>query len=388
MIYVVRNMEGRNLITISLCMIIRDEEKSLRRCLSSVQHIVDEIIIVDTGSKDRSKEIASELGAKVYDFTWIDDFAAARNYAFSKATAQYILWLDADDVVKEEDQHRFLRLKETLSPDVQTVTMPYHLSFDAKGNVTTSLRRNRLVRRDCQFKWIGAVHEYLEVWGKSLASDVCITHLKDKTYSDRNLKIYRAKQEKGEPFSPRDLYYFANELRDHQLYEEACKYYDQFLDTGKGWIEDNFQACLKLAECYERQGKPQEQLKALLRTLQYDRPRAQFCYRIGYYFHQKDQFKEAEYWYQQAIDRFDLAAARASLGMTNIAEGTWLPHLQLVLCYDKQGKYKEAHYHNELALNYSPAHPSMLYNRNYFKGILGDHYFELRVIDLAEREEE
>lgn len=379
-------MEGLYLITISLCMIIRDEEKSLHRCLSSVQHIVDEMIIVDTGSEDRSKEIATKMGAKVFDFTWINDFAAARNYAFSKATQDYILWLDADDVIKEEDQQRFLHLKATLSPDVQTVTMSYHLSYDAQGNATTSLRRNRLVRRDCQFRWIGAVHEYLEVWGKSFASDVCISHFKDKTYSDRNLKIYRAKQAKQEEFSPRDLYYFGNELRDHQIYEEACIYYEKFLATCKGWIEDNFQACLKLAECYERRGEQEQQYWALVRTLQYDTPRSQFCYRLGRYFHQRDRLTEAKYWYHQAIEVYDPKASTASLGVMNVSEATWLPHLQLVLCYDKQGKYEEAHIHNELALYYCPGHPSMLQNRTYFKGLLGENYLELRQITVTEKE--
>jgi Glycosyltransferases involved in cell wall biogenesis len=76
------------MVTISLCMIVKNEEAVLRRCLDSVKETVDEIIIVDTGSVDKTKEIAAEYTPKVYDFVWIDDFSAARNEAFSKATME------------------------------------------------------------------------------------------------------------------------------------------------------------------------------------------------------------------------------------------------------------------------------------------------------------
>lgn len=90
------------MITISLCMIVKNEEDVLERCLRSAEGVADEIIIADTGSTDQTKEIARRCGAKVYDFVWKDDFAAARNFAFSKATCDYLFWLDADDVVPEQ----------------------------------------------------------------------------------------------------------------------------------------------------------------------------------------------------------------------------------------------------------------------------------------------
>ena len=254
------------MITISLCMIVRDEEAVLGRCLDSVAPYVDEIVVVDTGSSDRTKEIARQYGANVYDFEWIDDFAAARNFAFSRATMDYILWLDADDYLKPEDGGRLADLKRTLDPAYNAVTMPYILSTDESGKPSFSLRRHRLVRRSCRFRWIGAVHEYLEVRGPVFHSDVCVTHAKEKPYTDRNLRIYRARQSRGEAFSPRDLYYFANELRDHGLYEEACDYYERFLHTGRGWVEDNIQACLKLADCYRQQNDERLEFAALCRS--------------------------------------------------------------------------------------------------------------------------
>ncbi|MDE6896493.1 MAG: glycosyltransferase family 2 protein, partial [Lachnospiraceae bacterium] len=88
------------MVTISLCMIVKNEEAVLGRCLDSVKDAVDEIIIVDTGSSDRTKEIAAEYTDKIYDFEWVNDFSAARNEAFSKAEMDYCMWLDADDILE------------------------------------------------------------------------------------------------------------------------------------------------------------------------------------------------------------------------------------------------------------------------------------------------
>ena len=93
-------------------MIVKDEEEVLERCLDSVKDVVDEIIIVDTGSTDKTKEIAYKFTDKVFDFEWINDFAAARNYSFSKATMEYCMWLDADDYIREEEREKILKLKE------------------------------------------------------------------------------------------------------------------------------------------------------------------------------------------------------------------------------------------------------------------------------------
>ena len=171
-----RSTMARQPITISLCMIVRNEENVIARCLDSVRDIVDEIIIVDTGSTDRTKEIVTHYTDKIYDFVWIDDFAAARNYAFTLGTKEYLLWLDADDVILDEDRKKFIELKRNLDPSVDVVNMRYLLTFDAAGNPTFSLRRNRLVKRTKEYGWKGAVHEYLEVGGKIINSDIGIAH--------------------------------------------------------------------------------------------------------------------------------------------------------------------------------------------------------------------
>ena len=91
-------------------MIVKNEEDHLPKCLESVRRLFDEIVIVDTGSTDRTKEIAREFGAKVFDFVWIDDFAAARNEALSHATCDYAFWLDADDVLEPAEREKLRAL--------------------------------------------------------------------------------------------------------------------------------------------------------------------------------------------------------------------------------------------------------------------------------------
>ncbi|MGE6378352.1 tetratricopeptide repeat-containing glycosyltransferase family 2 protein [Peribacillus muralis] len=357
------------MITISLCMIVRNEEESLERCLTSVKGIADEIIIVDTGSTDRTKEIATQFTDRVFDFAWIDDFAAARNYAFSKATKNYILWLDADDIIKEKDRLLFIQLKKKLSLDVDSVTMHYYLAFDEVGNVTSKLKRNRLVRRECNFQWIGAVHEFLAVYGNIKSSEIGITHSKNKAYTDRNLQIYIKQEQEGKTFTSRDLYYFANELHDHTHYRKAIKYFEQFLGGKQGWIEDNIQACLKMGDCYAKLNNKDKQIESICLTLLYDKPRAEFCCKMGNYFLEGNQYQTAIYWY---IEATNYKLDSSNMGMDNPHFYTWLPHVQLCLCYDRIGQYEKANEHNEIALSYHPKHPSILYNKGYFEKLFAE----------------
>ena len=210
---------------ISLCMIVKNEENVIDRCLNSVKNVVDEIIIVDTGSTDNTVAKAENLGAIVYKFKWIDDFAEARNYSFSKATKDYILWLDADDILEDDDVKKLEELKVNLDQSVDSVMMNYVLQVDKYGNSIYSLKRNRLVKRSRNFRWIGYVHEYLEVYGNIIQSDINIVHKKDKEYTSRNLEIYEKKISSGIELSIRDILYYGNELYDNGRYDDAIYSY-------------------------------------------------------------------------------------------------------------------------------------------------------------------
>ncbi|MGL5084776.1 MAG: tetratricopeptide repeat-containing glycosyltransferase family 2 protein [Clostridium sp.] len=352
------------MISVSLCMIVKDEETVLGRCLASVQDAVDEIIIIDTGSTDNSIAIAKAFGAKVHNFKWVDNFSKARNYAFSKATKDYILWLDSDDYVTPDVLKGLLELKETLLDDVDSVTMHYILAQDKHGNTTNSLRRNRIVKRSNNFKWIGAIHEYLEVSGNIINVELSVIHGKLKSSPGRNLKIYKELIASGEKLSTRDIFYYGNELFHNNHIDEAIIQYTEFLDTKQGWVEDNKTACSNLADCFNFKNDPENEFKYIFKSFEYDTPRADFCCRLGFKFLNEDKLSQSIFWYELAIQ---CRPDQNNLGLTNHATSTWLPHLQLCVCYSRAGNTKLANAHNEEAGKYIPDDPKILHNRNYLK---------------------
>ena len=211
-------------MTISLCMIVRDEEPVLARCLESVQDLVEEIVVVDTGSRDNTRQIAARYAHKVLEFPWVDDFAAARNFAFDQGEGDYLFWLDGDDLLLEEDRERFRVLRRRMEEEAPTVVMlPYHTAFDRDGNPTFSYYRERLIRRDSGLRWKGRIHEAISPAGTILYGDAAVTHRKEGPGDpDRNLRIFEKMKEEGEPFGPREQFYYGRELYYHGRYEEAA----------------------------------------------------------------------------------------------------------------------------------------------------------------------
>ncbi|NLI91349.1 MAG: glycosyltransferase [Peptococcaceae bacterium] len=353
--------------TISLCMIVKNEEETLARCLDSIQEIADEIIIVDTGSTDKTKEIAGKYTDKIYDFVWIDDFSAARNFSFSKATMDYIMWLDADDIILEEDRIKFLRLKKTLDRSVDFVTMKYNTGFDNQGNVTFSYYRERLSKRSLNPKWEEPVHEYLQMSGKIININICITHQKiHPPTKGRNLAIYEKIVASGKELTPRGQYYFARELKDNGRFDEAIEYFNKFLDSGKGWIEDNISACSGLASCYQAKGESGNYLQALFRSFEYAVPRAEACCQIGYHFKAKESYREAQFWFELATK---LKKPESSWGFCQEDYWGYIPCMELCVCHYALGNIQEAIEYNNKAATFKPNDPAVIFNNNFFKNL-------------------
>ncbi|MBN7772600.1 glycosyltransferase [Clostridium aminobutyricum] len=360
------------MITISLCMIVKNEEETLARCLNSVQEIVDEIIIVDTGSVDLTKKIASEFTDKIFDFQWIDDFSAARNESFSKAAKEYILWLDADDILLPEDIEKFKHLKQTLSSDVDVVMMQYNTVFDKQGRPTFSYKRERLVKRISHFLWKEPVHEYIQMNGKIINSDIAVTHAKPETrVSNRNIQIYEKQLENGKPLSIRGMYYYSKELKDHGRHEEAIKQFEQFLNTGNGWVEDNIVACQEMAKCYKALGDEKNALLSMFRSFYYDNPRAETCCQIAYFFKSKNEYDKAIFWFEQALN-----LKKPMDGWGFIQNDCWgyIPSIECAVCYDRLGNHELAEKFNNKAAEFKPDCPSVLSNKNYFESLKNNRH--------------
>ena len=120
---------------VSLTMIVRNEENNLPHCLTSAHGLFDEIVIVDTGSTDRTKDIAVEFGAKLVEFAWIDDFAAARNVSLAHAGGDYAFWLDADDVIEPPEREKLKALLARLRKDRKAAYV-VRCSCDPSGDGT------------------------------------------------------------------------------------------------------------------------------------------------------------------------------------------------------------------------------------------------------------
>ncbi|WP_297633263.1 glycosyltransferase family 2 protein [uncultured Clostridium sp.] len=351
-------------LTLSLCMIVKDEEKTLERCLESIRTFVDEIIIVDTGSQDKTKDIAKKFNAKIFDFEWVNDFAKARNFAFSKATKEYILWLDGDDFIDEENIEKIEKLIKHFNKDIQFVSGLYVLGRDAMGNVSYSLRRNRIVKRECGFRWIGHVHEYLEVFGTGIDGDFAIEHGKVKAYSNRNLQIFKEMDKNKEEFTIRDIFYYGNELYDNGEYEEAIKKYREFLETKKGWIEDQKVAYYKIINCYRILGERDMILNVAFESFSIDVPKAEICCALGEYFIEESLYNQSAFWYRCALDS---RHEKGNASIDNKEYYTWIPALQLCLCYFNLGKLNCSYFFNELAESFTGDPEKIRYNKNYFK---------------------
>lgn len=356
------------MISISLCMIVKNEEDVIGRCLASVQDLVDEIIVVDTGSTDRTKEIVRSYTDKVYDFTWIDDFAAARNESFSHATKDYVMWLDADDILKEADREGLRRLKETLNPAIDVVMMRYNAGFDQHGNPTLSYYRERLLRREKGFLWFGAIHEAITPAGNILYSEIAVTHSKlHPTDPDRNINIFRKLIASGEKLSARHQFYYARELYYHAEYDEAIRWFTKFLDDGEGWIENNISACLDLAQCYLQTNRTNRAMQALARSFVYDTPRAEICCALGSVFMTQNQHQQAIYWYETAAS---CSLPEQPGGFQSPDSYGFIPSMQLCVCYDRIGDHAKAKAYHEKAKALKPDDEKVLYNEQYFQSLV------------------
>lgn len=358
------------MLTISLCMIVRDEESVLDRCLSCVKDIADEIIIVDTGSVDKTKEIAALYTDKIYDFKWIDDFSAARNFSFSKAKMDYIMWLDADDVIDNENREKLLKLKSSEDMTADVFMMKYHVAFDSNGNPTFSYYRERLLKRSRNFLWKGAIHEAISPSGNIRYSDIAVLHKKLKVNDpDRNLKIFEKMIANGKILDTRQKFYYARELYFHQKYSEAIKMFKAFFAAEDRWAENSISACLDLSRCYMKLNQESDALESLFKSFSYDSPRAEICCEIGYIKLKRHKYREAIFWYDLA-SKMDYPIQNG--GFSSIDCYGYIPYMQLCVCYDKLGEYRKACSYNDKAGEIKPNDRNFLANKKYFHQLFND----------------
>ena len=229
---------------ISQCMITKNEEKNIRRALSWGRGIVDEQIVVDTGSTDQTVAIAEEMGAKVFHFKWVDDFAVAKNYAISKCSGDWICFLDADEYFNEEDANR---LREILPMIDNKTTMVFGkprkidaimtplVNLTAKNEVLNRVSQIRIFRRSKNIRYSGKIHEKLvaqqshDLVGEKIDNALTVLHTgyawipeseKKKEKGERNLAPVLAYL-KENPKDPKYHLYASDAYGMLDQYDEA-----------------------------------------------------------------------------------------------------------------------------------------------------------------------
>lgn len=344
--------------TLSVCVIAKNEQDVIGRMLDCARQFADEMIVADTGSVDNTKDIATQKGAKVYDFEWCDDFAKARNFSFSKATCDFIMWLDCDDVVESGEIKKILDLKQRLD-EADVFMLRYVTDCDENGNPSFVYFRERIVRRSLNLLWTDRVHEVIVPQGKTLFCDIDIKHKKQKASPKRrNLDIYLGMLSEGVAFSPRQRFYFASELMQNGLGELAAAQYEKVLDSD-AMAENKVQACINLSWLYDGQAR----LSVLLRALSFAEPSPELCVRIGTVLLDRGDIANAEFWYKNAIRPLP----EHTLAFVNPHCYGYIPLVQLGLCRYRQGDIKGAAQYTSRALLQKPHDKLALANLAFFE---------------------
>ena len=286
-------------------MIVKNEEAVLARCLDSLAGIADEIVIVDTGSTDRTKEIAALYTSRIYDFTWIHDFAAARNFAFSKATKEYIYSADADEVLEEADRQKFLMLKQALLPEIEIVEMIYVNPADC--NMVYNFAREprpKLFKRLREFRWIDPVHETVALAPLVYSSDIEIQHRPQSMHSGRDFDAMLRELKRTGYLSDRLYSMYAKELfisGEEEDFEAAAPWFEKRMMQPDVMPDARTEAVCVLTKYASLQKRYEDMLAGILTELsQNPVPAAELYYLLGEYYEETGKEEEAIVWYKKA----------------------------------------------------------------------------------------
>jgi hypothetical protein len=287
-------------------MIVRDEERNLPACLGSVAGLFDETVVVDTGSTDRTRELAREFGARVFDFVWVNDFAAARNAALARARGDYVFWLDADDVVDPPEREKLKRLLGGLRPGGESafvVRCSCDPGPDGDGGQTV-VDHIRLFPRREEVRWSYAVHEQIlpalrragipVTW-----SDVIVRHtgytdgaLRGRKL-DRDSRILQKElaERPGDPFVLFNLGSIAVERRD---WPGALNHLCQSLSRSAPTDSITRKLFALIARCHQMLADPRAALDVCEEGLSFDGDDAELLFRKAVAHRQVNQPSEAE----------------------------------------------------------------------------------------------
>ena len=291
--------------TISVCMIVKNEEDKLDGCLQSLKPVADEIIVVDTGSVDRTKELAYKYTDKVYDYEWTGSFSDARNYAFSLASCDYIYSADADEELDSVNIDRFIELKRTLDTDIDIVQMYY--CNQLQNNTIYSFDRElrpKLYKRLRPFVWEETIHEAVRLEPRVYDSDIDIIHSPGKGHAARDLAAFERLIASGEPLSDRLIEIYCKELYiagEKENFLNAKAFVEELADK-EGIKEDEVARIFTIGAKISRiSGDTVGFIKYISRAAAGNLMTSELCCELGDYFRENGNENEAGLWYYNAI---------------------------------------------------------------------------------------
>lgn len=217
--------------TLSLALIAKNEAKNINRLLDSVEGCFDEIVLVDTGSTDKTKEIAEARGCLVHDFKWVNSFCKARNFAFSKCTKDFIMWLDLDDVLHNKEN--FIQWRDHAMDLCDFWFASYHYALDAELKPIISFVRERVMRRKLNPTWQYDLHEGVipkPEWKQCYITTWQVKHMRDQEdiLQDRSRNITMIEQMAAEaPLDPRMQFYYGKELYEAGRASDAVPVFEK-----------------------------------------------------------------------------------------------------------------------------------------------------------------
>ena len=295
---------------LSLCMIVKNEAGRLAKCLESVQDVVDEIVMVDTGSTDTTCYIAANYDAKIIHHEWMDDFSAARNVSLQNATGDYILWLDADEYLPSESRETLIEMKQKL-PGNKDQAFSFIIRSKREDNNDESFRRMRLFPNKPGIMFRGKVHEdaaeSLNSLGVKLCNtDIVVLHDGYMTGSNMSAKVKRnlpllLSQAAEFPEDILTSFYISNSYYCIGRIDDAIQYMTKVTQcrvpssVNSSWFPFAF---VKLAQYYRESGRHDEVFKV------YDELfRLYPEFSIGHFF--MGEFLYYQKKYELALNEFD-----------------------------------------------------------------------------------
>jgi glycosyltransferase involved in cell wall biosynthesis len=217
--------------TLSLTLIVRDEEVHIPQVLGTAHLFADEIVVVDTGSTDRTRDLARQYTSQVLDFPWCDDFAAARNFGIARCTKDFVMWLDADDVIPAADAQRIRPLLAG-EPNWDVAMLPYHYVHDEQGRTTLLTRRERIFRNGRGILFQYPVHECLRYPEGTVVinnTDIAVHHRNLRRREPSNVRNLRILSKAVEQAAYRNDFRMWWLLAQEEAPEKAILYYRKLL---------------------------------------------------------------------------------------------------------------------------------------------------------------